>query len=125
MTQVTLLIQNGTLVTASDTFQADIAIAGEQILAIGQGLAQAGLPEAAESIDAGGLLVFPGGIDPHVHLAYPQGPQRVVSSDDWLTGTVAAACGGTTTVIDFVEARPGETWRDAFGARLGEADPQR
>jgi dihydropyrimidinase len=124
MTKVTLLIQNGTLVTASDTFQADIAIAGEEILAIGQGLAQAGLPEAAESIDAGGLLVFPGGIDPHVHLAYPQGAQRVVSSDDWFTGTVAAACGGTTTVIDFVEARPGETWMDAFGARLAQADPQ-
>jgi len=116
--QSDLIIQNGMVVTANDAVQADVAIRGDKIAAIGHGLA------ARESLDAGGLLVIPGGVDPHVHLQYPQGPNRVVSSDDWLTGTVAAACGGTTTVIDFVEARPGQTWMQAFEARLAEAEPQ-
>ncbi|GAB4536024.1 MAG: dihydropyrimidinase [Anaerolineae bacterium] len=78
----------------------------------------------SETLDATGLLVIPGGVDPHVHLAYPQGPHRVVSSDDWFTGTLAAAWGGTTTLIDFVEAQPHETWIEAFEARLAEADSQ-
>ena len=115
-----LIIRNGTLVTAADTFQADLAIVGDQISALGQQLDAPG----ASVVDARGLLVMPGGIDPHVHLQYPQGPQRVVSSDDWFTGTVAAACGGTTTVIDFVEAPPDETWMQAFERRLAAADPQ-
>jgi dihydropyrimidinase len=122
--QANLLIQNGTLVTASDTFQADIAIAGEKILAIGQELSPQGLPDGAEILDASGLLVIPGGIDAHVHLQYPQGAHRVVSSDDWFTGTVAAAWGGTTTLVDFVEAGPDETWLEAFENRLAEADRQ-
>lgn len=122
--QAILLIQNGTLVTASDTFQADVAVAGDKIVAVGRNLVQQGLWESAQTLDASGLLVIPGGIDPHVHLQYPQGPNRVVSSDDWFTGTIAAACGGTTTLIDFVEARPGESWMEAFDARLAEADPQ-
>lgn len=115
-----LVIRNGTLVTATDTFRADLAVAGERIIAIAEDLAA---PDAAE-IDAAGLLVMPGGIDSHVHLQYPQGPHQVVSSDDWFTGTVAAACGGTTTVIDFVEARPDRSWMQAFEARLAEAEPQ-
>jgi dihydropyrimidinase len=122
--QANLLIQNGTLVTASDTFQADVAIAGDKILAVGRNLSQQGLQDGAETLDASGLLVIPGGIDPHVHLQYAQGPHRVVSSDDWFTGTVAAAWGGTTTLVDFVEARPDETWMEAFESRLAEADRQ-
>ena len=59
-----------------------------------------------------------------MHLQYPQGPHRVVSSDDWLTGTIAAAHGGTTTVIDFVEARPDETWLQALEARRAQAASQ-
>jgi dihydropyrimidinase len=116
-----LLIQNGTLVTASDTFRADVAILGGEVLAVGKNLAEV---EARETLDTDGLLVFPGGVDSHVHLQYPQGPHQVVSSDDWFTGTVAAACGGTTTVIDFVEAGPKETWMEAFEVRLAEADLQ-
>ena len=107
-----LVIRNGTVVTASDAFQADVAVADGRIAAVGRDLA------ATELLDASGLLVLPGGVDPHIHLQYPQGPHRVVSSDDWLTGTVAAACGGTTTVIDFVEAGPGSTWMQAFEGRL-------
>jgi dihydropyrimidinase len=119
-----VLIQNGTLVTSGDTFAADVAVADGRILAVGRDLAGWGIGSDAEILDASGLLVIPGGVDSHVHLQYPQGPHRVLSSDDWFTGTVAAACGGTTTVVDFVEARPGETWMEAFDARLAEADPQ-
>jgi dihydropyrimidinase len=66
-------------------------------------------------IDAIGKLVLPGGVDPHVHLEMPVGVIR--SSDDWFTGTRAAACGGTTTVIDFVEPQPGEKLGHALEAR--------
>jgi dihydropyrimidinase len=115
---LSLVIQNGTVVTASGAFQADVGLRGGTIAEIGPGL------NGAETLDARGLLVMPGGVDPHVHLQYPQGPQRVVSSDDWLTGTIAAACGGTTTVVDFVEARPDESWMQAFDARLALAASQ-
>lgn len=113
-----LVIKNGTLVTASDTVAADLGIRGEQIAAVGADL------HGARTLEAAGLLVLPGAIDSHVHLAYPQGPSRVVSADDWLTGTVAAACGGTTSLIDFVEAAPGQTLMDAFRARQAQAAAQ-
>lgn len=109
------IIHNGTIVTASDTFRADILIRDGKIAAFGT------FDTAGESIDATGLYVFPGGVDPHVHLHYPQGPNRVFSSDDWLTGTIAAACGGTTTVIDFVEARPDESLMQAYEKRNADA----
>jgi dihydropyrimidinase len=113
----TLLIRNGRLVTASDDFVADIFIEGEKIKWIGTDF-----PRSAERVlDATGLLVLPGGVDPHVHLHYPQGPNQIVSSDDWLTGTIAAACGGTTTVIDFIEAKPNEAFTRAFETRLADA----
>lgn len=91
------IIQNGTIVTASETYQADILINGEVIEAIGEHLEKAH-PDA-EIIDASGFYVFPGGVDPHVHLDLPM--PGTVSSDDHYTGTKAAAFGGTTTVIDF------------------------
>ena len=115
---LSLVIQNGTVVTAGGSYRADVGIRDDTIAEIGQDL------HGAETLDATGLLVIPGGVDPHVHLQYPQGPHQVVSSDDWLTGTVAAAHGGTTTVIDFVEARPEETWIQAFEARLAQAAAQ-
>jgi dihydropyrimidinase len=115
---LSLVIQNGTVVTAGGSFRADVGVQGGTIAEIGLGL------RGAETLDASGLLVIPGGVDPHVHLQYPQGPRRVVSSDDWLTGTIAAAHGGTTTVIDFIEARPEETWMEAFEARLAQAASQ-
>ena len=104
------VIRNGTLVTPIGLVQADLGISGEQIAAIDRGLA------GAETIDAAGKLVIPGGIDPHVHLQMPAGP--VTSSDDWHTGTVAAACGGTTTVIDFVEPESGSLLQ-ALAERAG------
>ncbi|MCT2535354.1 dihydropyrimidinase [Aquibacillus koreensis] len=100
------IIKNGTIVTASDTYQADVLIEDEIIAMIGKNIAIDG----AEVVDASGLYVFPGGIDPHTHLEMPFG--GTVSKDDFETGTMAAAFGGTTTVIDFCITRKGETLRN-------------
>jgi dihydropyrimidinase len=93
---MTILIKNGTLVTASNTFHADVLIDGERITQIGENLPA----EGAEIVDAAGLLVMPGGVDVHCHFDLPM--FGTVSSDDHYTGHKAAAFGGTTTVIDFI-----------------------
>jgi dihydropyrimidinase len=98
MQEFDTVIRGGTLITPSGPVNADLGIAGERIAAIGPGL------DGVQVIDAARMLVLPGAIDPHVHLQMPAG--AVTSSDDWETGTIAAACGGTTTVIDFVEPVP-------------------
>jgi len=90
------IIKNGTLITASETFSADILITGEKITEIGSNINIPG----AEIIDAIGMLVMPGGVDPHVHLELPM--FGTVSSDDHYSGHRAAAFGGTTTCIDFI-----------------------
>lgn len=108
-----VVIKNGILVTAEATTQADVGIAGEQIAAIGRGLA------GKTTLDAQGCLVLPGAVDEHVHLQMPVG--EFTSSDDFGSGTVAAACGGTTTVLDFVEAEPDQPLVEALAARRGEA----
>ncbi|HPP63443.1 MAG TPA: dihydropyrimidinase [Anaerolineales bacterium] len=92
---MTTLIKNGTLITASETFEADILIEGEKITRIGLDLE----PGAANVVDASGKFVTPGGVDPHTHFDLPM--FDTVSSDDHYTGHKAAAFGGTTTVIDF------------------------
>jgi dihydropyrimidinase len=108
---MTTLIKNGTLVTATETFQADILIEDEKIVRVSPGL-QA---DSATLIDASGKLILPGGVDPHVHLDLPM--FDTVSSDDHYTGHKAAAFGGTTTVMDFVvlEESPSPTGRGARG----------
>lgn len=96
------LIRNGVLVTASDTFEADILIEKGKITQIGIGL----IPdERMEVVDAAGCYVIPGGIDPHTHLDMPFG--GTVTADDFATGTTAAAFGGTTTIIDFCLTQKG------------------
>ena len=95
-----ILIKNGSLVTASETFEADILVEDEKISLIGKELQH---PNAGV-IDAAGKLIMPGGIDPHVHLDLPM--FGTVSSDDHYTGHKAAAFGGTTTVMDFVVLEP-------------------
>jgi dihydropyrimidinase len=95
MTAFDLAIRGGTVVTAADTFRADIGIKGERIVTIGQGVA-----EAAREIDASGLLVLPGGIDSHVHISQPSGP-GIVMADDFASATAAAAAGGNTCVMPF------------------------
>jgi dihydropyrimidinase len=109
-----LVIANGTLVTAEATVRADLGISGERIAAIGARL------DGLETMDATGMLVLPGAVDEHVHLQMPVA--CVTSSDDFFTGTRAAACGGTTTVIDFAEPEEGQTLIEALAARRAEAD---
>ena len=94
------LIKNGTLITASDTYEADILIMDGKIVEIGQALH---VPDA-ESVDASNKLVLPGGVDPHTHFDLEM--FGTVASDDHYTGHKAAAFGGTTTVIDFVVQEP-------------------
>jgi dihydropyrimidinase len=103
------LIVNGTVVTASDTYEADVAIVGGKIGAIAAKLPR---QNCKNIIDATGKLVMPGGIDVHTHLDMPFGGSR--SADDFETGTRAAAFGGTTTLIDFAIQYKGQTLRTAF-----------
>ena len=102
------LIKNGRIITATDDYIADIFIEGETISAIGRNLNVT----ADKVIDAAGLLVMPGGIDPHVHLAMPF--MGTFSSDDYETGTRAALYGGTTTIIDFVLQTQGKSLQNAL-----------
>jgi dihydropyrimidinase len=97
------LIRNGRVVTAVDDYKADILIDGETVSTIGARLDA----EADRVIDAAGKLVIPGGIDPHTHMELPFGGTE--SSDDFRTGTVAAAHGGTTTIIDFAVQYKGQS----------------
>ncbi|MCM3081121.1 MULTISPECIES: dihydropyrimidinase [Brevibacillus] len=101
-------IRGGTIVTAADTYQADVLIDGEQVVAIGKELHV----EDAEVVDASGCYLLPGGIDPHTHLDMPFG--GTVTSDDFFTGTKAAAFGGTTSVIDFCLTNKGESLHQAI-----------
>lgn len=110
------VIKNGTIVTAYETIQADIGIEGEKIAAIGHDL------RGKQIIDATGKLVTPGAVDIHVHLEMPIG--KFTSTDDFFTGTRAAACGGTTCIVDFVERQPDETMVEAIAARRALADPK-
>lgn len=102
------LIRGGTVVTASDTYQADILIQGERVVAIGEHLEADG----AEIINVSGCYVFPGGIDPHTHLDMPFG--GTVTADDFESGTRAAAYGGTTSIIDFCLSNKGQSLRDSI-----------
>src|ERR1039458_5750060 len=102
------IIVNGTVVTATDAYAADVAIEGDKIIAIGKALPR----DAKKIIDAAGKYVFPGGIDAHTHLDMPFGGST--SADDFLTGTTAAAFGGTTTIVDFAIQPRGTRMRDAL-----------
>src|SRR5712691_13375142 len=104
----TTLVKNGTVVTASDRYDADIYIDKGRITLIGQGL---NVP-ADTVVDASGKLVMPGGIDVHTHLDMPFGGTN--SADDFQTGTIAAAHGGTTTLVDFAIQYRSQTLHHAW-----------
>jgi dihydropyrimidinase len=106
---MSILIHNGTIVTSTKTVQADILIEGEQIKDIATTIP---IDRAHRVIDATGMLLLPGGIDVHTHLDMPFG--GTTSSDDFETGTKAAAFGGTTTLIDFAIQPKGTKMRDAL-----------
>lgn len=97
------LIKNGHIITATDNYYADILIEDELISVIGAKLEM----DADVTIDAKGRLVIPGGIDPHTHMELPFG--GTTAADDFRTGTIAAAHGGTTTIIDFAVQYKGES----------------
>lgn len=113
---MSLLIKNGRLITGGGEISADLFIEGEKISAIGDNLQV----NADEVMDAGGLLVFPGGIDPHVHLDMPF--MGTFSSDNYETGTRAALFGGTTTVIDFILQTQGKSLQDALNEWRGRSE---
>ncbi len=112
------IIEGGTVVTPKGTLRADVGVRGEVIAAIGPGLARAN-PGAAV-VDARDHLVLPGIIDVHVHLALPV--KGTVTSDDFRTGTRAAARGGVTTVLDFATAYGDETLGQAIDTRFRQAE---
>lgn len=107
-----LLIKNGTVVNGCESFKADVAVENGKITQIGADIEQG---ENTTVVNAEGKLVLPGAIDAHTHLAMPFG--GTISSDDYFAGTRAAACGGTTTVFDFVLQDFGETMVDAVKRR--------
>src|ERR1700677_4876343 len=108
------IIKNGTIITATDPTSADVGIADGKISAIA---AQLSPENSTNVIDAAGYLLLPGGIDVHTHLDMPFG--GTTSADDFQTGTIAAAFGGTTTLIDFTIQYKGQTLRHAFRAYPG------
>ncbi|TCZ76513.1 dihydropyrimidinase [Paenibacillus albiflavus] len=110
------LIRGGTIVTATDTYQADILIRDGIIEAIGLQLEEDG----AEVVDASGHYVFPGGVDPHTHLDMPFG--GTVTIDDFESGTIAAAYGGTTTIVDFCLTTKGEPLQSALDTWHAKAE---
>jgi dihydropyrimidinase len=111
-----ILIRNGRIVTATEDFIGDVFIDGEKVVALGHNL-----PHSADRvIDATGKLVFPGGIDPHVHLDMPF--MGTYSSDNYETGTRAALHGGTTMVIDFILQTQGKSLRSALTEWQGRAN---
>src|SRR2546421_11797875 len=110
------IIRNGSVVTATDTYTADIAITNGKIVAVGTELPS---ENATKILDASGKLVLPGGIDVHTHLDMPFG--GTTSADDFETGTRAAAFGGTTTLIDFAIQYKGQALRQAFDTWMSKA----
>jgi len=102
-----LIVKNGTVVSASDTFIADIAVANGKVVSVGK------VEVAAKKVvDAKGKVVVPGGIDVHTHFDMPF--MGATTIDTFSTGSTAAACGGTTSIVDFAIQKKGETLRGAL-----------
>ncbi len=111
-----LLVKNARIVTGSETFESSIGVEGGVISSISPSLQPAG----AEVYDAEGKIVIPGGIDAHTHMELPVAGTR--SADDFYSGTVAAACGGVTTIVDFVDPQEGQTLLAALADYRRRAD---
>jgi dihydropyrimidinase len=120
MTAKRTLIKNGTVVTAADTFEADVWIEGDKIIALAHPSLRDTAPPADLVVDATGKYVLPGGIDAHTHLDMPFG--GTTSSDDFETGTIAAAHGGTTTIVDFAIQTKGKSLREGIDAWHAKAE---
>ena len=113
---MSVLLKNGCIVTATGSYAADVCVEGESIKSIGVGLSM----KADETVDAAGMYILPGAIDPHTHIDMPF--MGTTSADDWMTGSIAAACGGTTCIVDFSLQGKGESLRDAVDRQKSKAD---
>lgn len=114
---MSLLIRGGEVVTAERQVRADVLCEGGKIVAVGAALEA---PAGTETIDAGGLLVMPGGIDPHTHMELPF--MGTVASEDFFTGTAAGLAGGTTMIIDFVIPAAGASLLESYHTWRGWAE---
>src|SRR3989338_9524343 len=112
----TLLIKNGTVITATDKYEADIYVEGEKVHTIGKNLKLS----ADITIDAKGNYIFPGGIDAHTHMQLPF--MGTFASDTFETGTLAGLYGGTTTIIDFAIQSKGESFKETINKWHKKAD---
>lgn len=112
------VIRGGTVVTAADVFAADVGIRGGKVVALGDRLGEAG-----EVVAADGLLVMPGGIDSHIHIAQPSG-EGIVMADDFASATRSAAFGGNTMVLPFALQERGQSLRQAVRDYHAKADGQ-
>ena len=109
-----LVVRGGTVITATDRFDADLGISGGRVAAIAEAL-----PPGDREIDARGLLVLPGGVDVHTHLDVEVGGLR--TADDFESGTAAAACGGVTTICDYAWQGRGQSLISAVEAWKAKA----
>ncbi len=112
------VIRNGTVVTAADVTRCDIGIRGDKIVALAESL-----PAGAREFDAAGKYVLPGGVDSHCHIEQLSS-SGVVCADDFYSGTVSAAFGGTTTVVPFAAQHKGQSLRDVIKAYHDCAGPK-
>jgi dihydropyrimidinase len=112
-----LIIRGGTVVNADRSFRADVLCDKGRIVAVGENL---DVPAGAQTVDAGGQYVMPGGIDPHTHMELPF--MGTVASEDFYSGTAAALAGGTTMIIDFVIPAPKENLLEAYAKWRGWAE---
>jgi dihydropyrimidinase len=112
-----ILIKNATIVNPDSIINADVLCSNGKITKIEKDIQTTVIPD--KTIDASKLLLFPGGIDPHVHMHLPTATG--FSSDDFLTGSNASLHGGTTTIIDFVTPKKGQILQEAFSQRIQEA----
>ncbi len=106
---MTVLIKGGTIVTADQTYRADILCTDGKIRSIGENL---DAPTGTRTVDAGGQYVMPGGIDPHTHMQLPF--MGTVAIEDFFTGTAAGLAGGTTMIMDFVIPDPQQSIMEAY-----------
>ena len=115
MTKLDLVIRGGTVATAADVIRCDVGIKDGRVVALAESL------EADNVIDATGKMLLPGGIDAHCHFDQPMSDGSVMA-DDFRSGSISAACGGTTTIIPFACQNKGDTLRNAVEDYHGRAD---
>lgn len=110
------LVKNAKVVNAREAFESNIGVEDGKIVSVSPSLR----PNGARTYDARGMIVIPGGIDAHTHMELPV--TGTSSADDFYSGTVAAACGGITTIVDFVDTQPGQTLLQALADYRERAD---